>query len=167
MVGLEDLRDLFPTKWFYDSICYLLINLQKNYEEKQATDKLTWKFGKHINCGNTVCMWPQGLVKNNGKFVSWVELPCSILAIFHRIRVAWVGRVLKDHQVPTNLTQAVFPTTRSRTRSGYPGPHPAWPWTPPGMGHPQTPWATCASTSPPSLWKTSLWHTIYIFLPWV
>ena len=31
------------------------------------------------------------------------------------------------------------------TRPGCPEPHPAWPWRPPGMGHPQPPWATCSS----------------------
>jgi len=31
-------------------------------------------------------------------------------------------------------------------------PHPAWPWMPPGMGHPQPPWATCSVHHHP-LWE--------------
>jgi len=30
------------------------------------------------------------------------------------------------------------------TRSGCLGHHPAWPWAPPGMGHPQLLWAACS-----------------------
>ena len=30
------------------------------------------------------------------------------------------------------------------SRPGCPEPHPAGPWMPPGMGHPQPPWATCS-----------------------
>ena len=30
------------------------------------------------------------------------------------------------------------------TRPGCSEPHPAWPWMPPGMGHPQLSWATCS-----------------------
>ena len=41
-------------------------------------------------------------------------------------RMAWVGRDPKDHQVPTLLTKAGPPTSRSGTRPGYPGPHPTW-----------------------------------------
>jgi len=39
------------------------------------------------------------------------------------------------------------------TRPGCPEPHPAWPWMPPAMGHPQPPWATCTSASSLSVWK--------------
>jgi len=59
--------------------------------------------------------------------------------------MAWVGRDLKYHQVPTPLPQAGSPTSISNTRPGYPGPHPTWPWTPPGMGHPQPLWAACSA----------------------
>ena len=38
-------------------------------------------------------------------------------------RIVWVGRKFKAHQ--------------PQPCSGCPGPHPAWPWAPPGMGHPQ------------------------------
>jgi len=30
------------------------------------------------------------------------------------------------------------------SRPGCPEPHPAWPWMPQGIGHPQPPWATCS-----------------------
>lgn len=45
-------------------------------------------------------------------------------------RMAWVGRDLKDHPVPTLLLCA-----ESQIR--LPSLHPAWPWALPGMGHPQ------------------------------
>ena len=52
--------------------------------------------------------------------------------------MAWAEKDLKDHLASTPLQWAGLPTTRS----GCPEPHPAWPWMPPGMGHPQPPWAT-------------------------
>ena len=67
-------------------------------------------------------------------------------------RMAWVEKDHNDHLVSTPLQCAGSPTTRP----GCPGPHPAWPWMPPEMGHPQPPWATCSSTSPPSVWKNIL-----------
>jgi len=48
-----------------------------------------------------------------------------------------------DHRVSIPLLCAGSPTTRP----GCPEPHPAWPWMPPGMGHPQPPWRTCSSES--------------------
>jgi len=33
------------------------------------------------------------------------------------------------------------PTSTFNTRPGYPGPHPTWPWTSPGTGHPPPRWA--------------------------
>jgi len=47
--------------------------------------------------------------------------------------------------VSTSLLCAGSPTSRP----GCPEPRPAWPWVPPGMGHPQPPWAPCSSVSPP------------------
>jgi len=64
--------------------------------------------------------------------------------------MAWIEKNLKDHVVSASLLCPGSPTTRP----GCPEPHPAWPWIPPGMGHPQPPWATCSS------W----WHAKYIFL---
>jgi len=52
-------------------------------------------------------------------------------------RMAWVEKDHNDHVVSTPLLCAGSPTTRP----GCPEPHPAWPWMPPGMGHPQPPWA--------------------------
>ena len=57
--------------------------------------------------------------------------------------MAWVERDHNDHLVSIPLLCA-----------GSSEPHPAWPWMPPGMGHPQPPWATCSSVPPPS---KSLW----------
>jgi len=55
----------------------------------------------------------------------------------HPHRMAWVGRDLKDHGSPTPPPQAGPPTSTFNTRPGCPGPHPTWPWTPPGTEHPQ------------------------------
>jgi len=60
-------------------------------------------------------------------------------------RVVWVRKDLKAHPAPPLKWTGLPPTS-----SGHPGPHPAWLWTPTGMGHPQLLWAACASPSPPS-----------------
>ena len=57
-----------------------------------------------------------------------------------------VRRDRKDHLVPTPLPWAGTPSTRP----GCSKPHPAWPWTLPGRGHPQLLWTTCSSASAPS-----------------
>ena len=67
--------------------------------------------------------------------------------------MAWVEKDYNAHLVSTHLLCAGLPTIRT----GCPEPHPAWPWMPPGMGHPQPPWATCSSVSPPSEEKTSIY----------
>ena len=59
--------------------------------------------------------------------------------------MAWVEKDHHDHLASTPLLCAGLPATIP----GCPEPHPAWPWMPPGMGHPQPPWATCSSVSPP------------------
>jgi len=61
-------------------------------------------------------------------------------------RMVWVGRDIIDCLVPTALPWA---GTLS-TRPGCSKPHPTWPWTLPGKGHPQFVWATCSSASPSS-----------------
>ena len=53
------------------------------------------------------------------------------------------------------------------TKPGCPKPHPAWPWMPPGMGHPQPPWATCSSVSPPSKWKNFLLKLLELLFVWM
>ena len=73
-------------------------------------------------------------------------------------RMAWVGRDLKDRESPDPLPEAGPPTSISNTRPGCPGPHPTWPWTPPGMGHPQPLWAACSSTSPLSCYRKKTWE---------
>ena len=52
-------------------------------------------------------------------------------------RMAWVGSDLKDHQAPTALQQVGPPTSTFNTKPSCPRPHPNWPCTPPGTGHPQ------------------------------
>jgi len=52
--------------------------------------------------------------------------------------LGWKGPQCSSHSNP--LLCAGSPTTSP----GCPEPHPAWPWMPPGMGHPQPPWATCS-----------------------
>ena len=64
-------------------------------------------------------------------------------------RMAWVGRDLKGHESPTPRSQAGPPTSTFHTSPGCPGPHPTWPWTPPGMGRPEPLWAACCSPLPP------------------
>jgi len=55
-------------------------------------------------------------------------------------RMAWVEKDHNNHLVSTPLPCAGLATTSP----GCPEPHPAWPWMPPGMGHPQPPWAACS-----------------------
>jgi len=78
----------------------------------------------------------------------------SLKCVFesYNYRMTWVEKDHNDHWVSTPLLCAGSPTTRL----GCPEPHPAWPWMPPGMGHPQPPWATWSSASPPSMWKNFL-----------
>ena len=54
--------------------------------------------------------------------------------------MTWVEKDHNGHLVSTLLLCAGSPASRP----GCPEPHPAWPWMPPGMGHPQPPWATCS-----------------------
>ena len=96
---------------------------------------------------------------------------CSVLPVFnhtllqisHRIiesedhRMAWVEKDHNDHPVSTPLLCAGSPTTRP----GCPEPHPAWPWMPPEMGHPQPPWATCSSEITEIIQWMALPHSHY------
>ena len=64
-------------------------------------------------------------------------------------RMAWVGRDLKDHKAPTPPLQAGPPTSTFKTSPGCPGPHPTWPWTPPGIdGESTASPGSCSSISP-------------------
>jgi len=76
-------------------------------------------------------------------------------------RMAWVGRDLKDHEPPTRLPQAGPPTSTCNTRPGCPGPHPPWPWTPPGMGtyRPILPSSLQRLADIPQSSKSVLWLT--------
>jgi len=61
---------------------------------------------------------------------SWGSHLCFTTLLFtesqnDRIRVAWVGRDLKDHPVPISLPELLI--TKSGTRSGCLGPHPISP----------------------------------------
>ena len=63
-------------------------------------------------------------------------------------RMVWIGLegTFKDHLVQQPPCHGQTPSTRPACSK----PHPAWPWTLPGRGHPQLLWASCASASPPS-----------------
>lgn len=82
---------------------------------------------------------------------SWIQVfLCSIVYVGsrkdHRI-TEWfaLDRSLKDISFqPLCLGQQHLPLDQVAQR-----PHPAWPWTPPGMRHPQLLCATCCSASPP------------------
>ena len=67
----------------------------------------------------------------------------------HRIIGSQNGFGWKEHLQSSSSTHLTWAQLLP-TRSGYIGPHPTWPWTPPGMGHPQSPWAACPSASPHS-----------------
>lgn len=64
-------------------------------------------------------------------------------------RMAWVEKDHNDELFSIPLLCAGSPTTRP----GCPEPHPAWPWMPPGMGHPQPLRATCCWVT---VWKLFL-----------
>jgi len=72
------------------------------------------------------------------------SIPKNCPKMPHRI-IEWPG-LKKTTMFQPPLLCAGSPTSRP----GCPEPHPAWPWMPAGMGHPQPPWATCSSASPPS-----------------
>ena len=112
------------------------------------------------SCTDVILLW----VTSFSLFLSWLPLtfldssgfvlekamtsqPLSILSglsgTSENHRMAWLEKDLKDHLVSTPLLYAGSWTTRP----GCPEPHPAWPWMPPGMGHPQSPWATCFTVS--------------------
>jgi len=76
-------------------------------------------------------------------------------------RMAWVGRDLMNHESPTPLPQAGPPTSTCNTRPGCPGPHPPWPWTPPGMGtyRPILPSSLQRLADIPQSSKSVLWLT--------
>ncbi|KFW07755.1 Dysferlin, partial [Eurypyga helias] len=66
-----------------------------------------------------------------------------------------------DHPVPTPLPWAGTPSPRP----GCSKPHPAWPWTLPGMGHPQLLWATCPrwpNTKPGHTWEVGFFFTHHL-----
>jgi len=99
---------------------------------------------------------PQGWSNiRTGFLVRWL-MPCHLSTeCCQNSRGIWVTpsvtesqdnlrETLKDKPVPTTLPLEEPPPTSS----GCPGPHPMWPWTPPGMEHPQLLWAACARASP-------------------
>jgi len=66
--------------------------------------------------------------------------------IFHRI-IEWHGSSSCSPLLWTGLPS---------TRSGCTGPHPPWPWAPPGMEYPQFLRAACFSASPHFEWRIPL-----------
>ena len=105
---------------FLNSEAYHFINLKCVTDEDQTSC---------INCGSMK--------------IQKTALPA---VISYNCRMAWVVRDLKDHIIPAPLPWGGMPSTRP----GCSKPHPTWPWTLPGMEHPQLLWATCSSASPPS-----------------
>lgn len=72
--------------------------------------------------------------------------------------MVWIGRDLKDHLFPTPFLWA---GTHSTT-PGFSKPHPIWPWTLPGMEHPQLLWVTCSNVSL-SQWRISSQYLMYTY----
>ena len=83
----------------------------------------------------------------------------SLKCVFesYNYRMTWVEKDHNDHWVSTPLLCAGSPATRP----GCPEPHPAWPWMPPGMGHPQPPRATCSRDNNQAL--TALKVVFYLY----
>jgi len=86
------------------------------------------------------------------------SLDQNIISSYHIIshiisyhRMAWGEKDHDAHLISNPLLYAGLPISRPDC----PEPHPAWPWMPAGMGHPQPPWATCSSVSPPFVWTIS------------
>ena len=81
---------------------------------------------------------------------------------FHSLRITeWPGLKRATMIISSNpLLCAGSPTSSP----GCPEPHPAWPWMPAGMGHPQPPWATCSVHHHPLGEKPSV-KLPYIFSP--
>jgi len=114
-----------------------------------AADKCSAHFGMSVGFS----AWPlkfggRYLVARERVFTGNQTLISNCKPKLQNHRMARVGRDLKDHEAPTAPPQAGPPTSIFNSRAGCPGPHPTWPWTPAGTGHPQPVWAACASTSP-------------------
>jgi len=93
-----------------------------------------WPFEPHLS---DIMLQAGAKFVERWKLVEKVGLTrLSCIPCHENHRMAWVGRDLKDHQAPTSLFN---------TRPSFSGPHPIWPWTTPGVGHPQPLWAACSS----------------------
>ena len=75
----------------------------------------------------------------------------------HRIIASWNHKIRESQndlgwKEPCSPPSSnLLPWARQRPTSlGCPGPHPTWPYAPPGVGHTQLPWAACATALPPS-----------------
>jgi len=90
----------------------------------------------------------RGYTCSAGRFLSQIRSTSSLSSWWggrsYNHRMAWVEKDHNDHLVSIPPLCAGSPTSRP----GCPEPHPAWPWMPPGMGHPQPPWATCSCVIP-------------------
>jgi len=77
---------------------------------------------------------------------------CCEHRITERPGLEGTSRIMKLQAPP----QAGPPTSTCNTSPGCPGPHPTWPWTPPGMdGASTASLGSCSSTSPLSECRTS------------
>ena len=92
------------------------------------------------------------------KTLYWCLLGTGIIQGLSFHSMTWIRKDLKDHLVPTPPLWTELLTMKSGTRSCCPEPHPIWPWSSLGMGHPQLLWAACASS--PSEYRISPWHLI-------
>ena len=110
-------------------VSYFRVKAVENYPPSQRKRSVFCQFMSLINVLN---LCPFTNVKERVEVCIWDgKRKRKITEQNHR--AVWGGRDLKDHLVPTSLPWAGTPATRP----GCPKPHPAWPWTLPGMGHPQ------------------------------
>ena len=115
-----------------------------------------WPYSMYLTCsnvhfygnspwttGNEIDMSSLPLIPG---FRSPLKNPVSLHQIQNH-RMAWKKPQWSFSSNPL-LWQGYQPP-RSGTSAGCPGPHPTWPWTPPGRGHPQHLWAA---------WKIQNYH---------
>jgi len=90
---------------------------------------LKWNYGLPAGIR---CLWHQITPEREHHVNSFLFLSVktTIIESWNEHRLIWVGR---DHKSmpPQPLLWAGLPPTNW----GCPGPHPTWPWAPPGMGH--------------------------------
>jgi len=131
----------FGTSQYYVIRAPLILDLIRTTEGSWLSDKIYTKMECYWKSFLKICTTLYSLRAH-------IIYKQTLKHFVHRIipqnhRMSWVEKDHNDQRVPTPLLCAESPTTRP----GCSEPHPAWPWMPPGMGHPQPPWATCSSAS--------------------